>query len=193
MSDEASEQVVVVQKRLGLVRGQPLWKKLLLMVSLLVTLAGAVLWGLSAMQDGTQPTTAPSAGDWSKVPIGQSFLPSTSQISEAAAEQIEDWRAAWGPGLVRFGISFAVGFMGGFAFRQFLKTLAILLAVGVVALIGLSLTNVIDIDLSEAGTKYEGTLSWLGEQATRVKDAAISRVPATIAGVLGFVVGFLRR
>jgi uncharacterized membrane protein (Fun14 family) len=193
MSDDGTEEVVVVRRRPGLVRGQPLWKKLLLTVSLLVTLGGGVLWGLSAMEAKTQPTTAPSNGDWSRVPVGRSFLPSTAEISTAAAEQIEDWRAQWGPGLVRFGISFAVGFMAGFAFRQFLKTLAILLAVGVVALIGLSLTNVINIDLSEASTKYEGTLSWLGEQATRVKDTVISRVPATVAGVLGFVVGFLRR
>lgn len=193
MPEDGNEEVVVLRKRAGLVRGQPLWKKALLALSLLVTLGGGVLWGLSAMEGGAAPTTSPSSGDWSRVPVGHSFLPSSAEIAHAAEERFEDWRARWGPTLVRFGISFAVGFMAGFAFRQFLKTLAILLAVGVVVLIGLSVTNVINIDLSEASTKYEGTLSWLGEQATRVKDTVIDHISATFAGVLGFVVGFLRR
>lgn len=193
MSDDGNNEVVVVRQRPGLVRGQPLWKKALLALALLVTLGGGVLWGLSAIEQGATPTTAPTAGDWSKVPVGRSFLPSSAELSHAAAEQIDDWRARWGPGLVRFGVSFAVGFMGGFAFRQFLKTLAILLAVGVVVLVGLSLTNVVHIDWSDATSRYEGTLNWLGEQATRLKDTVVARFPATVAGALGFVVGFLRR
>ena len=182
----------------GVVRGQPGWKKLLLTLSLLLVGGGAVLYGTSYFQGTAREQViereitmdATEAHRRGASFVGGSSGPVTVKIEETIPP---DWKARYGPGLMQTGVSFIIGFVLGYAFRQFVKTLAILLAVGVVAVIGLAFFNVIHIDFSGMQTQYESALHWLSDQGSRLKDFVLSYIPSFSAGTLGAIVGFLRR
>jgi uncharacterized membrane protein (Fun14 family) len=195
MSDETSSDAAV---RVGVVRGQPAWKKILLTLSLILVGGGAVMYGTSYFQ-GTakeqvverEVTMEPSEAQQRGMSfVGGSRGPVTVKVEEIIPP---DWKARYGPWLMQTGVSFILGFVLGYAFRQFVKTLAILLALGVALTIGLSFFNVINIDFSGVQTQYESSLHWLSDQGSRLKDFVLSYIPSFSAGTVGAIVGFLRR
>ena len=68
-----------------------------------------------------------------------------------------------------------------------------LLLLGVVSMMLLSYFNIVNIDLSEARTKYASSIHWVQDQACKLKDVAQSHLPHSGAGAVGAFAGFRRR
>lgn len=95
------------------------------------------------------------------------------------------------PHLARIGFGFFVAFILGYAFRQFIKTMASLAAIvlvlaGVAAYFGY-------IDLGKFRDNLTASTGWVSEQLTGAKDVILKFIGASLSGTFGFVIGFLRR
>ena len=97
------------------------------------------------------------------------------------------------PWLTRTGLSFVLAFIIGWAFRAFIKAMAIVTALGVGAMLLLSHFRVINIDFSAAEQHYATAMQWLGDQALRLKDAAMAHLPASTSGAFGLFVGLRKK
>jgi len=94
---------------------------------------------------------------------------------------------------MRMGLSLLIGFLLGFALRVFVRITVTLLVLGIGLLMLLSYFHVVNVDFSAEKTKYENTIHWAEDQATRVKDSALSHLPSSGGGALGAFAGFRRR
>jgi len=97
------------------------------------------------------------------------------------------------PWMTRIGLSLIGGFIIGWAFRVFIKTMMIVTVLGVALLFGLSYFNVVNVDFSAARVKYAGTIEWVSDQAGKLRDAALAYLPSTGTGVAGLILGVKRR
>jgi len=97
------------------------------------------------------------------------------------------------PHATHIGVSFIVGFILGWAFRVFVKTMAMIAALATALFFGLSYFNVMNIDLSKAEKQYDSGKTWLVDQAGRLKDAVKTHLPSSGATFLGLFVGFRRK
>jgi uncharacterized membrane protein (Fun14 family) len=180
----------------------PVWAVGLLILAIVVAAAGGVMWSLgefnppAAPQGDGRVTTlqrngAPNAG---LVDSGSSSAsPAGPSLTEQAELKYHDWKARYGPTLVALGISFAGGFVVGTMFRTFIRTAAVLAAVFVVAVIALSFFGVIHLDFTAAQQRYAGAIDWLQGEGLKLWQLALKSIPSTAAGIVGVIVGFVRR
>ena len=90
-------------------------------------------------------------------------------------------------------MSVLAGFVLGWLFRAFLKTMAFFLMLAIAALAALSYFGVLNVDFTSAREHYASALHWLGDQSSRLKDLIISHLPSSGGGALGAFLGFRRR
>lgn len=133
-----------------------------------------------------------------KAPTGRSFVSRSGKTSDIERvetppppkptmfERISPWAS-------RVGFGFVGGFIIGWAFRAFIKTMAIVTTVGVSILWGLSHFNVINLDLAAAETKFKTSTSWVSEQAAHLKERAMTLVPGSFSSIFGVFIGFRRK
>ena len=95
------------------------------------------------------------------------------------------------PWASRVGVGFMGGFVIGWLFRAFLKTMALVTAAGAAIFWGLAHFDVIDVQLAEE--RFKSTTSWVSAQAERLKDDAMKLVPSSASSVFGMFLGFRRR
>lgn len=106
---------------------------------------------------------------------------------------VDTWTAWASTKGVRLGLSFLGGFALGYAFRTFLKTMAILTALAVTTTLLLSYFNVYNIDFSQVQEKWDSNSEWITTQATKLKDLVWTYLPSSTMAFIGFFVGMLRR
>jgi uncharacterized membrane protein (Fun14 family) len=97
------------------------------------------------------------------------------------------------PWAMRIGASFLAGFVIGVGLRIFIRITATVLILGIGALALLSYFNVMNVDLSAAETKYQSSIHWAQDQASRLAKVAESHLPSSGGSVVGAFAGFRRR
>ena len=185
----------------GDVFSMPGWQKSLLGLALgagVVGAGGQVYSKLSPTSTAnTQAVQKDSTGS-STAPPGRGFVGGSPQTPATPADQPAPqpeptWFEQHSPGLTRTGFSFIAAFIIGWAFRVFIKAMAIITALGVGAMLLLSHFRVINIDFSAAEQHYATATQWLGDQALRLKDVAIAHLPASTSGAVGMFVGLRKK
>ena len=95
------------------------------------------------------------------------------------------------PHLAKIGFGFVTGFVLGFMFRQFLKTMAILAAI---VLAGGSIAAYFGyLDLSHLRDNVTQSTGWVTDQLAGAKELILSFIGASMSGTIGFVIGFMRK
>jgi len=95
--------------------------------------------------------------------------------------------------MTRIGLSFFVGIVVGTIFRTFAK-----MAIGITALIaaamaGLSYFHIFNVDFSSVQNEYQHGVSWLHDQAYRLKDVVFNALPSSTSAAVGFISGLKRK
>lgn len=192
--DDTSEKRSVGRRIAGDAAHMPWWQKGLLILAVLVAAAGVV--GQIVARPAAETARQQPAGEGSVTPGGSRGFIAGSPQAPAGAPVAEPERSWWeqnAPALTKAGVSFVGAFLIGWAFRIYIKTMVIftLLAVGI--LLALSYFNVINIDFSAAREQYTSAAGWLTDQATRLKDAALSHLPASSTGLAGLIAGMWKK
>jgi uncharacterized membrane protein (Fun14 family) len=96
------------------------------------------------------------------------------------------------PRFLSVGGSVLGGFVIGWLMRIFVKT-TVLIGMLIAAVIGaLSYFHVMNVDFTSVQQQYSGDVSWLADQASRLKDVAIAHLPVHAGGLFGMFLGFRR-
>jgi uncharacterized membrane protein (Fun14 family) len=216
MADDATpEAAPVKQGPLAKVGGELLhlspWKKKLLGLFAMIGVIGGGLWTHAVVTSEPPPPEPPAVllrADATPPPstppsAARGFVDADEIAVEPDAEPVEDvqvdeeWQLPWtgrlGGWLARFGLSFAVGLVAGVFFRSFLKTMAVITAVAIGAIVGLSYFEVLPIDFTTMRANFSSAGDALRGHAETAKDFVIDFLPSATAATFGFFVGFLRR
>ena len=172
------------------------WKKLVLTIALLVGVIGAA----GSIVGATRPAPAPSVQAQQtiedlKVPAG-SQLTDTQQARLDQAKQTVSNYGHWfydktAPVLWRVGFSFAVAFVLGIAARSFVKSIAFFVAGVLVIATALAYFKV--LDLGQFRDNLTNSTGWAADQMKGLKDLAVKTIGFSLTGVVGFVLGFLKK
>jgi uncharacterized membrane protein (Fun14 family) len=206
MTDNAGSRRVAMA-----VAEMPSWKKRLLMLTLTAGLVGggakvatmfterasdraATTQGVSvsatppATSAGSQPgnssgfvgsqSTGANAGKTDRTqPVATTTEPELSMTAK-----VSSWVA-------RIGLSVFAGLVIGTIFRMFVKTMAVIAAVAIAAIVALSYFKVINVDFTTMKENYDSFAGWAQGQAGKLKDAALAYLPSATSGLAGFVLG----
>jgi len=179
----------------------PRWHKLILLLGVVLAIAGGIGWMMSrtTSDTGTRVTTvtapnAPTAPAGSSRFIDGRNTPADSTTTMTVT-QVEppSLVARLSPNATRIGGSVVAGFVLGWIFRAFLKTMAFFALLAGAALMALSYFGVINVDLSSAREHYASVMHWLSDQGMRLKDVVIAHLPSSSGGAVGAYLGFRRR
>jgi uncharacterized membrane protein (Fun14 family) len=149
----------------------PRWHKGVLGICLLSMTVGWTHWGYHALTDSNPTATTQS----------------TTNVS--AADSTTQQPSILGMWARRVGGSVLVGFIIGWAFRTFLRTMAVLTTFVVGAIGLLSYFNIMNVDLTVAEKKYADASTWMTDQAGKLRDAALTHVHSTAGGTVGLFMG----
>jgi uncharacterized membrane protein (Fun14 family) len=172
----------------------PRWHKAVLVMGVVLALAGGAGWvmGRNGNDGGARVTTTGSPA-----PAGSSkFIDDSGAGGSPVAtdrETAPNIISRLSPNATRIGVSVLAGFVLGWLFRAFLKTMAFFLMLAIAILAALSYFGVLNVDFTSAREHYASALHWLGDQTTRLKDVVISHLPSSGGGALGAFLGFRRR
>ncbi len=199
MSDEASDLSTGGKGRLSTaVKTLPGWKRKLFALSIVLSVIGLGAQASSKLLTKQAPDETASHVDNTgrsdaAIPRGN-FLPggdTAVAVETPAPEPTLTQRLA--PWVSRIGLSFFVGLSVGLIFRTFLKTMAIIAAIAACVFLGLSYFDILNVDLTSARSGYETASAWLSDQASRLTDVLLDRIPSAGTGSLGFLLGFKKK
>jgi uncharacterized membrane protein (Fun14 family) len=185
----------------------PAWQKLVLVIAVLLASVGSVGWAMSHFsktdQTRTTTTSTTSTPPRASTPAGtSSFIdnragtatPSTTvETTSTATNQAPGLIDKFSPGTTRIGVSVVAGFILGWLFRAFLKTMTFFALIAGAILFGLSYFGVLNVDFSAAREHYASAMHWLTDQGERIKDVVIGHLPSSGGGALGMFMGFRRK
>lgn len=178
------------------------WKKLLLVLSFIVAMVGSI-GAFVGIVKGAPPEAEQAQATVESLRVeaanSNNFSP---EQKEKIQQQLDDATARakaaghWfyqktAPHLARIGFGFFIAFILGYAFRQFIKTMASLAAIvlvgaGVAAYFGW-------VDFSSFRGNLTASTGWVSDQLTGAKDVILKFIGASLSGTVGFVIGFMRR
>ncbi len=124
---------------------------------------------------------------------GISFV--AAGVSETSSPELDEdpWSKWMSQKGFKIGISFIGGFIIGFIFRTFVKTM-LFFTVCVVGILGaLSYFQVVNIDFSHAEQAWNSNSEWIMTQATKLKDMVWQYLPSSTTGTIGAFVGARRK
>lgn len=192
----------------------PRWHKFVLAIGVALLIAGGVGWVMTRNAPAAVTTTTtvvePKTGTQRSVSgipknssgfvgsnsTGTSTDPTPSQrtvTTTTPAPAPDGWVAKLSPETTRVGGSVVAGFVVGWLFRAFLKTMAFLALLAGAGLFALSYFGVINVDMTAVREGSASAVQWLTSQADRFKDVIVSHLPSTGGGALGAFLGFRRR
>jgi len=172
--------------------------KLVLLLAFALAAFGGVGWAVSHGAATTAEQSQSSSAN-SSVPashsgfVGDTGMPSPTQTSATTASQPDGLIAKLSPNATRIGVSVVIGFILGWIFRAFLKTMAFFCMLGAAILFALSYFGVLNVDFSAAREHYASAVHWLTDQSTKLKDAVLAHLPSSGGGAVGAFLGFRRR
>jgi uncharacterized membrane protein (Fun14 family) len=187
------------------VSAMPVWQKVVLVVAILLACLGGSAWALSHFNGGTKSTTTvttTNAPSGVRTPAGSSNFvngdsaPSSSGSSTTTTTEEKKPQGLieqFSPATTRMGVSVVAGFVFGWLFRAFLKTMTFFVLIIAALLAGLSYFGILNVDFSAAREHYAGAVHWLTDQGERLKAVLLSHLPSSGGGALGAYMGFRRR
>jgi uncharacterized membrane protein (Fun14 family) len=160
---------------------------------LLGAIAFGVIGTIGRVRQFTAPTPAPqSVSKGGVMSTPHSGFADTDSAPDATATTTTPVPWYLSPRFLSIGGSVLSGFLIGWAMRVFVKT-TLLVGLAISAVIGgLSYFHVMNVDLTSVQQKYNGDVSWLTDQASRLKDVAIAHIPVHAGGLFGMFMGFRR-
>jgi len=93
----------------------------------------------------------------------------------------------------KLGVSLVLGFIVGFVFRMFVKTMTVLTILVVAGLGALSYYGILDIDTQQVEEKGRTFVDWITREGGRIKDLVLGHIPHSAGGVVGSWIGFRRK
>jgi uncharacterized membrane protein (Fun14 family) len=189
------------------IRSQPRWHKSLLGVMVVLAVLGVVGQVRAKLSkprivERTE-TSATSANNSSTPANSRGFVSqdSTAQApAPAAADRVptqpvgnDDLFTRVSPYATRLGVGYVAGFIIGWVFRFFLKTMMMITLVVGGLFAALSYFHVVNVDLTPAKQQYDSAMHWASDQASKLKDAAMAHLPSGGATTVGAFLGFRRR
>jgi uncharacterized membrane protein (Fun14 family) len=184
----------------------PMWKKALLVASVILMVAGLGLKGYAMIRgdDVTTGMKAPSkvnSDDTTALnpDLAPGFaggepvldLPGTSPSPSSTTED-PSGLDAFSPAMFRMGFGFFVGFCIAFAMRTFMKISLLGIGLMLLALVGLQYAGVIDVNWGAMESHYDRFAGWIGGQTDSFQKFVTGYLPSSAAGVFGMVLGFRR-
>ena len=168
----------------------PRWHKTVLMLATVLAIAGLV--GQVSTKFSPATTTLPKS---SPGPAGAShaFTPSDSPQDSSRTPISPTLAQRLSPSMMHIGLGLLGGFIVGWAFRAFIKMMALITLAGVVILTLLSYFNVLNVDLTAAENQFRSSTSWVSDQASRLKDVALAHIPGSASTFAGMFLGFRRK
>jgi hypothetical protein len=181
--------------------GLAVWRRLLVILSIVfvgIGAAGTVFGMTRGAPSSVLASPAPA-----KVEALRNDLKTKGFTEDEVRKQIDDLKtksienAHWfydtfSPTLLAMGISFFTAFVLGFAFRQFVLTMATVAAIAITLAFVAQIMGWADIASFIRGRAEES--KQLADQIYSAGKALVQdRLPSSGAGVTGFLVGFLRR
>lgn len=155
-----------------------LWKSKSLLIALVVTCLGLVLW---------HPWSAEPAPKRS-LPPGVSSLSESSSAGAAA----EAPASSASPAVFRFGASYLAGFFLGWFCRKSLKMGLLLGGAVMIVIFFLQHSGKIDLDWATIQDHVSQSLAWLHGELGALKHFVTGYLPSTGAGVVGIIMGVRR-
>jgi uncharacterized membrane protein (Fun14 family) len=167
---------------------------------MVIAAVGAGIAGLFGMKwrdvgaPGKQGDASPAvvSGEHGRSFVSGAPAPSSDEPAASAAP-LQPWSEWLGTRGVQIGFAFLGGFAIGFAFRAFLKTMAVLTALAIVSIFLLSYFRVINVDFTMVREQWNSNSEWILAQATKLKDVVWQYLPSSTAGVAGLIVGMVRK
>lgn len=174
----------------------PRWQLKVMIVAAVLAVAGLV--GQASHMIATAPTEPATAADR---PSADSPAARSSFMSGQPANDEREPPPVPEPNLyqriapwaTRLGIGFIGGFIIGWAFRAFLKTMAIVTVAAAGLFWALNHFNILDLDIASAESSFNASTGWLAERAEALKDRAMTLVPSSFSSLFGMFLGFRRR
>jgi uncharacterized membrane protein (Fun14 family) len=96
------------------------------------------------------------------------------------------------PRFLSIGASVVGGFVIGWLMRIFVKTTILIGALFAATMGVLTHFHVMNVDFTSVQQQYSGDVSWLTDQASRLKDVAVAYLPVHAGGLFGMFLGFRR-
>jgi uncharacterized membrane protein (Fun14 family) len=180
----------------------PRWHKMVLLLGVVLAIAGGACWlttrvasetGTRVTTVNTTPTAQTPAGSSGFVDGRNAPADTTSTTTVVTQTEPPSLVARLSPNATRIGGSVVAGFVLGWIFRAFVKTMAFFALLAGAALMALSYFGVINVDLSSAREHYASVMHWLSDQGMRLKDVVIAHLPSSSGGAVGAYLGFRRR
>jgi uncharacterized membrane protein (Fun14 family) len=137
---------------------------------------------------GAVGTSAPRSSAFAGSPTadGTSVATQPAPPPPTLYERLSPWAS-------RVGVGFVGGFVIGWAFRAFLKTMALVAAAGAALIWGLAHFNVLHLDADAAEARFKTGTSWVSTKAEQLKDGAMALIPSSASSVFGMFLGFRRK
>ncbi len=201
MSDIPTESPSIVGRFFSDLFRMPGWQKWFLSMAAVLGGTGAVGQTYSKL---SSPSTPPPQSMAQVQPSAEEAHPpkSSNFVSEQAVSPDSTPQAeppeptilqTHSPWMTRIGFSFVGGFILGWAFRAFIKTMAIVSFLGFALLMGLSYFHVVNVDFSQAREKYADSIAWISDQAAKARDVALTYFPSTGTSMAGLALGFRKK
>jgi uncharacterized membrane protein (Fun14 family) len=160
----------------------PAWHKKLIV-------AAIVLCGVGLAGQGFARFSQQHEGQQSSAPAD-----SRSAVESSGARVPQDaplWQRV-SPHATKIGISLVIGFIVGFLFRAFLKTMALIVLVIGGIILALSYFDILNIDFASAREQTEQAASWLTQKVTAAREMVMAHLPSGVASAVGAFLGFRR-
>jgi uncharacterized membrane protein (Fun14 family) len=172
------------------------WKRMLLGVVAMLTALG----GTGALVGQFQPRpddyrqAARTVESLQNIPRA-SLTPDQAEQLQSAQQTQRQYTGflydSLSPHTWRAGLSFIGAFVLGFAFRQFVKTTALIVGIALAAVAALTYFDI--VDLSSVRSGVEKSSAWLTKIGTYAKDVVMAWFPSTVTSFAGFFLGFMKR
>ncbi|MGB7157769.1 MAG: FUN14 domain-containing protein [Tepidisphaeraceae bacterium] len=191
-----------VKEFFGHVAEMPSWQRKVLVLAGVLAVGGLVGQTISRIARSQAEPAAVNAPEDSRTtgssaPRSSAFAagdapPTAASSTEQPAppptfyERISPWAS-------RLGIGFLGGFVIGWAFRAFLKVMALVTLAGIAIIWTLSHFNVLRVDMDAAESRFKSGTSWVSTKAEEWKDSAMALVPSSASSVFGMFLGFRRK
>lgn len=182
----------------------PVWKTMLLSLSVILMIGGGGVRGYSYLTSDPPPETvrkevpndepgnkglALFPGEEPRSFAETDTPPDESPVeveSEVVSNPMDDWSGA----VFKLGFSFFAGFCIAYALKMFMKITLIFVGVVLIAVIVLQSSGAIDVDWSAIAGHFDSITEWIRANLGGIKEFLTGQLPSAGSAFAGMFVGF---
>ena len=172
----------------------PGWHKAVILFGGLLAVLGTV--GQIVTKTGGDAQVHVTTGNGPATGAGNNLVNGNDSSASASPAEPVGSLSGLSPYATRVGLSIVLGFVVGWLFRAFLKTMALFAIVvgGAIWLLShFDILHLGDANIDAIRDRSAEAATWLGAKGSHLKDLAISHLPSTGGGTLGAFLGLRRR